>query len=102
MSPVIAYAQVDYRPLVEEGKRWTYDNFLSVRPEKNNHYYWYELSGDIIRDVPCPANRKSSNGTWFDLSERCLTGKPTKGIYIKDGRKVVVRYTAEEMQRDER
>ena len=48
LSQVIAYAQEDYRPLVEEGKRWTYDNYLSVRPEKYNHYYWYELSGDTI------------------------------------------------------
>ena len=45
---VIVYSQNDYRPLVEKGKRWTYDNFLSVRPEKYNHYYWYELNGDTI------------------------------------------------------
>lgn len=33
----------NYRPIVEEGKHWTYDNFLSGRPAEYNHYYYYEL-----------------------------------------------------------
>ena len=37
-----------YHPLVEEGKRWTYNNYLDLRPDKYNHYYWYFLQGDTI------------------------------------------------------
>ena len=39
-------SQETYRPLVEEGKRWTYDDYLSLRPDVYNHYYWYFLEGD--------------------------------------------------------
>ena len=35
-------------PLVEEGKRWTYDNYLEIRPDEYNHYYWYYLEGDTV------------------------------------------------------
>ena len=38
----------DYRPLVVEGKHWTYDNFLPTRPDQYNHYYWYDLKGDTV------------------------------------------------------
>ena len=49
-----AIAQENYRPLVEEGKRWTYDNYLSIRPDKYNHFYWYELKGDTtINEQKC-------------------------------------------------
>ncbi|MBR0202007.1 MAG: hypothetical protein IJQ44_06050 [Bacteroidaceae bacterium] len=37
-----------YRPLVVEGKHWTYDNFLPTRPDQYNHYYWYDLKGDTV------------------------------------------------------
>lgn len=36
----------EYRPLVEEGKHWTYDNFMPLRPAKYDHYYYYDLKGD--------------------------------------------------------
>ena len=39
---------IPYRPLVEEGKWWTYDNFMALRPDKYNHYYWYQLKGDTV------------------------------------------------------
>ena len=38
----------DYHPLVEEGKHWTYDNFMPHRPAKYNHYYYYDLKGDTL------------------------------------------------------
>ena len=38
----------DYRPLVEEGKHWTYDNFMSLRPAEYDHYYYYDLKGDTL------------------------------------------------------
>ena len=44
----VGYAQNDYRPLVEEGKHWTYDNFLSSRPAKYDYYYYYDLKGDTV------------------------------------------------------
>ncbi|MBR4644897.1 MAG: leucine-rich repeat domain-containing protein, partial [Bacteroidaceae bacterium] len=42
------YSQMDYRPLVEEGKHWTYDNYLPIRPDEYNHYYSYDLKGDTL------------------------------------------------------
>ena len=41
-------AKDDYRPLVEEGKHWTYDNYMPLRPEKYDHYYYYDLKGDTL------------------------------------------------------
>ncbi len=38
----------DYHPLVEEGKHWTYDNYMPERPAKYNHYYYYDLKGDTL------------------------------------------------------
>ena len=43
-----AQQEDNYRPLVEEGKRWTYDNYLALRPEKYNHFYVYYLQGDTV------------------------------------------------------
>ena len=37
-----------YRPLVEEGKHWTYDNFMPLRPAEYDHYYYYDLKGDTV------------------------------------------------------
>ena len=37
-----------YRPLVEEGKHWTYSNYLPVRPDEYNHDYSYDLKGDTL------------------------------------------------------
>ena len=38
----------EYRPLVEEGKHWTYDNYMPLRPAEYDHYYYYELRGDTL------------------------------------------------------
>ena len=47
---------------------------------------------DAIRDIPASqiVNGKSLNGKWYDLSGRRVSRLP-KGVYIKDGRKVVVK-----------
>ena len=37
-----------YRPLVKEGKHWTYDNFMPLRPAEYDHYYYYDLKGDTL------------------------------------------------------
>jgi len=38
-----------YRPLVEAGKQWTYQNSLpGLRPAKYDYYYWYSLEGDTV------------------------------------------------------
>ena len=36
-------------------------------------------------------NGKSSNGKWFDLHGRKLSDKPVRGIYIEDGKKVLLK-----------
>lgn len=43
-------------------------------------------SPTAIDEVP---NDKSSHGDWFDISGRRVE-HPTKGLYIKDGHKVLV------------
>ena len=51
LASVTMLAQGDsneYRPLVEEGKHWTYDNFMPLRPAKYDHYYYYDLRGDTL------------------------------------------------------
>ena len=51
------------------------------------------LDDTAVRDIPSDqiANNKSSNGKWYDLSGRQLSTPPAKGIYIRDGKKVVVK-----------
>lgn len=46
-----------------------------------------------VRDIPAQhiLNSKSSNRTWYDLSGRRLMMPHAKGIYIRDGRKIVVK-----------
>lgn len=47
-----------------------------------------------IHDIPASqiVNRKMSNGKYYDLSGRCLGTLPViGGVYIKDGKKVVVK-----------
>ncbi|MBR3514687.1 MAG: hypothetical protein IKO12_09780 [Bacteroidaceae bacterium] len=41
-----AQQEDNYRPLVEEGKRWTYDHFLSESVPNRNYFFWYYLQGD--------------------------------------------------------
>ena len=41
-------AQDDYHPLIEEGKHWTYDNYMPLRPGEYDHYYYYDLRGDTL------------------------------------------------------
>ena len=48
LASVTMFAQNDYRPLVEEGKHWTYDNFMPLRQAKYDHYYYYDLKGDTL------------------------------------------------------
>ena len=51
LASVTMYAQKEssnYRPLVEEGKHWTYDNYMPLRPAEYDHYYYYDLKGDTL------------------------------------------------------
>ena len=51
MTFMMMFAQVasdEYRPLVVEGKHWTYDNFMPLRPAEYDHYYYYDLKGDTL------------------------------------------------------
>ena len=49
------------------------------------------LDDTAVRDLPSIVNCKLSNCKWYDLSGRQLSTPPAKGIYIRDGQKVVVR-----------
>ena len=53
-------------------------------------------SAEIVTGIVLPSdeeivNGKSSNGKWFDLQGRRLSGKPARGIYIEDGKKVLLK-----------
>jgi hypothetical protein len=48
------FAQNDYRPLVEEGKHWTYDNFMPLRQARTPEYFpegtkWTEIRLDTLK-----------------------------------------------------
>ncbi len=50
------------------------------------------LDDVAVRDIPASiVNGKSVNGKWYDLSGRRLSTPPAKGVYIRDGKKVVVK-----------
>ena len=44
-----------------------------------------------VQSISATLNRKSSNGKWYDLQGRKLSGKPAWGIYIEDGKKILVK-----------
>ncbi|MBQ7462784.1 MAG: hypothetical protein IJS63_11210, partial [Bacteroidaceae bacterium] len=61
-------------------------------------YPWNEWFRYIVEDTEIPDgirtidNGQLTIGHWFDLSGRKLGGKPTQaGLYIKNGKKVVVK-----------
>ena len=58
--------------------------------EDNTSYYFYSLGGHTaIKGVKASAG--AANG-WFDLNGRRINGQPTKkGLYIHDGRKVLIK-----------
>ena len=61
----------------------------------NHRSFWTlsEVPDDIITraDRPQTANRKFSNGKWFDLQGRRQDAVRHPGIYIHDGKKTTVR-----------
>lgn len=79
------------------------DNKWSIRQEG-----YYHIRVDVFREtvhaeylgatpssdgptaIKEVVNDKSSNGEWFDLSGRKVN-RPAKGLYIKDGRKIIVK-----------
>lgn len=53
----------------------------------------FNASVDGVRDVKvsCPDGKDASDKSLYDLSGRKVTGTPRRGIYIKGGRKVLVK-----------
>ena len=52
--------------------------------------YRLDLGGTTTGIEGVPAAGAATDGTWYDLGGRRVTS-PTKGVYVKNGRKVVVR-----------
>ena len=46
--PCAISAQDSYRPLVEDGKHWTYDNYTPAQLAEDDYYYYYDLRGDTL------------------------------------------------------
>ena len=66
-------AQDNYRPLVVEGKHWTYDNYMPLRPAEYDHYYYYDLRGDtLISGKKClkmySENRYNNNIVYYEAA----------------------------------
>ena len=62
-----------YRPLVVEGKHWTYDNYMPLRPAEYDHYYYYDLRGDtLISGKKClkmySENRYNNNIVYYEAA----------------------------------
>ena len=67
-------------------------NLFSTTPE----LLFHDPSVDAIHNAPASINHQSSNHQWFDLSGRRVSASPAssvlpRGVYIHDGKKVVVR-----------
>ena len=87
--------------LTDEGYLKKYpDSKLSFRIESDYEVFTIDIS-TAIHDLAAPemVNGQSSDGQWYDLSGRRLSVSPAgsvpsmlpKGVYIKDGRKVLVK-----------
>ena len=77
---------------VEEAREW----FRSRRLWLDEHISEIDTMDTSPVAAPEMVNGKSSNGIWYDLSGRRLSVSPAssvlpKGVYIKDGRKVMVK-----------
>jgi len=66
---------------------------VNYRLESANEVFSVDINKSLITAIPAPSieNRKSSNSNCYDLSGRLLSAPPAHGIYIRDGKKVVVR-----------
>ena len=72
-------------------------------PDKRHLPVWY-YDGSYINENPdivhnIPAQPSQSKTGLYDLSGRRINGTPTRGIYIKDGRKIVYGVNKHEMRR---
>ena len=68
--------------------------YLTVpEPAKSRAYYALGTRGTTAIALPqSPAARASSASAWYTLDGRRLSGQPVrKGIYLRDGKKVIVR-----------
>ena len=92
-----------YRPLVEEGKRWTYDNYLDFRPDEYNHYYWYYLKGDTIINGKTCLKMFSENEYNDDkiIYKGALYEENRKVYFVNDVRKFTLLYDFGGMKGDE-
>jgi len=71
-------------------------NTITIENEYESYTATFLYPFDLYTSVTSPsdksANCKSVNSNFLDLSGRCLPTLPTqKGIYIKDGKKVLIK-----------
>lgn len=86
-----------YSPLINGGAGKGGWNGLIIDCHVGDYYLLYDKeSYDYLNTLtgisaPTIVNGKSVNSKWYDLSGRPLATPPTKGIYIRGGKKVVVK-----------
>ena len=74
----ISYDQVD----AARAKGWTVQSLFEGE--------WLEYDGEDPESV-APVLSKKADGPWYDLNGRRLQKAPEKGLYIQDGKKVLVK-----------
>jgi hypothetical protein len=65
-------------------------NFWGNYAWENDAKDWITWNGGLYIDTGISSPKKPSNGTYFDLQGRRVI-KPTKGIYVKDNKKVILK-----------
>ena len=66
-------------------------NYVTIENEYESFTTSFLYPFDLYTSITSPSD-KSVNSNFLDLSGRCLPSLPTrKGIYIKDGRKVLIK-----------
>ena len=71
-------------------------NTITIENDYESYTATFLYPFDLYTSITSPSDKsvncKSENSKWSALSGRCLPTLPTqKGIYIKDGRKVLIK-----------
>lgn len=75
-------------------KRVIFKNFYTwlVLPASNSARAFFNLPGDDATGIATIENKQqNADNVWYDLNGCRINAPKTKGIYVKDGRKLVIK-----------
>ena len=81
----LTYGILGYRLLAN----WVGSNIRLLQCRQNDEVLYY--ANDFTVDMSSSRSHKISKEIFFDLQGRRIVGTPKRGIYVKDGRKYVVK-----------